>query len=50
MGLLLFGADAVDFAMPLKIYGTPVESTPERKYSPDICTDIDIRVITASPT
>jgi IS1 family transposase/lambda repressor-like predicted transcriptional regulator len=43
-------ADDIDFAMLHKVYGRPVgESNPERKYSPDICTGIDIRVIAGNP-
>lgn len=40
-------ADNIDFAMLHKIYGRPVgeKSNPERKYSPDICNGIDVRVI-----
>jgi IS1 family transposase len=45
----LFGADNVDFAMLHKIYGAPVEKSPDRKYSPDLCTGIDIRVIAGNP-
>jgi IS1 family transposase len=44
-------ADNIDFAMLHKIYGRPVgeKSNPERKYSPDICTGIDVRVIAGDP-
>jgi IS1 family transposase len=42
--------DNIDFAMLHKIYGRPVgQSNPERKYSPDICMGIDVRVIAGSP-
>lgn len=44
-------ADNIDFAMLHKIYGRPVgeKANPERKYSPDICTGIDVRVIAGDP-
>jgi IS1 family transposase len=43
-------ADDIDFAMLHKVYGKPVGAhSPERKYSPDICTGIDVRVIAGNP-
>jgi IS1 family transposase len=45
----LFGANNVDFAMLHKIYGAPVEKSPDRKYSPDICTGTEVRVIAGNP-
>ena len=43
-------ADEIDYAMLHKIYGRPVaKPSPERKYSPDICTGIDVRVIAGNP-
>jgi IS1 family transposase len=46
-------ADDVDFAMLHKIYGRPLsdskQTNPDRKYSPDICTGIDVRVIAGNP-
>jgi IS1 family transposase len=46
----LFGADSVDFAMLHKIYGTSEgEHSPERSYSPAVCTGFDIRIITGDP-
>lgn len=43
-------ADNIDFAMLHKIYGRPVgQSNPERKYNPDVCTGIDVRVIAGNP-
>lgn len=45
----LWGED-IDFAMLHKIYGRPSDQTnPERKYSPDICTGIDLRIISGNP-
>jgi IS1 family transposase len=46
----LFGADAVDFAMLHKIYGTSTgPRSPERTYSPAVCTGIDVKIITGDP-
>lgn len=43
-------ADDIDFAMLHKVYGKPVgEHSPERKYSPDVCTGTDVRVIAGNP-
>lgn len=41
-------ADNIDYAMLHKIYGGS-EATPERTYSPAVCTGIDIRVIAGKP-
>ena len=46
----LFGADAVDFAMLHKIYGTGKKpDSPEHTYSPAVCTGIDIKIIAGDP-
>jgi len=42
------GAD-VDYAMLHKIYGSPEGQDEERRYSPPVCTGIDVRVITGDP-
>ena len=43
-------ADNIDFAMLHKIYGSPVGgNSPERTYSPAMCTGIDVRVIAGNP-
>jgi len=43
-------ADDIEFAMLHKVYGRPVgEISPERKYSPDVCTGIDVGVIAGNP-
>ena len=42
-------ADDIDFAMLHKNYGCGPQDTPERKYSPAVCTGIDIRVIAGDP-
>jgi len=43
-----FGAD-IDYAMLVKIYGSPTGAGDERRYSPAVCTGIDKRPITGSP-
>jgi hypothetical protein len=44
-----FGAD-VDFAMMHKIYGPETGSTiQERKYSPNVCTGVDVKIISGDP-
>jgi IS1 family transposase len=46
----LFGADAVDFAMLHKIYGTGAKpDSPAHTYSPPACTGIDIKIIAGDP-
>ncbi|HUZ20126.1 MAG TPA: DDE-type integrase/transposase/recombinase [Acidimicrobiales bacterium] len=42
-------ADNIDFAMLHKIYGGSGSDTPERTYSPAVCTGIDIKVIAGNP-
>lgn len=42
-------ADDIDFAQIIKIYGGSGSDTPERTYSPAVCTGIDIRVRTGDP-
>lgn len=41
--------DNIDFAQMIKQYGGSASDTPERKYSPAVCTGIDIRVRTGDP-
>jgi len=41
--------DNIDFAMLHKIYGSGGENTPERTYSPAVCTGIEIRIIAGDP-
>ncbi|CPW10389.1 IS1 family transposase [Mycobacteroides abscessus] len=43
-----FGTD-MDYAMLHKIYGAPEGRDDERRYSPAICTDIDLRVVNGDP-
>jgi transposase-like protein len=43
-----FGADT-GYAMLHKIYGAPDGAENERRYSPAVCTGIDIRPVTGSP-
>jgi len=43
-----FGAD-IDYAMLHKIYGASTGSGDERRYSPAVCTGIDIRPVTGNP-
>jgi IS1 family transposase len=45
----LFGADAVDFAMLHKIYGTGTKASDDHTYSPPVCTGIDIKIIAGDP-
>jgi IS1 family transposase len=42
-------ADNIDLAMLHKIYGGAPADTPERKYSPAVCTGIDIKIIAGDP-
>lgn len=39
----------VDYAMLVKKYGGPDDSSPERRYSPAVCTGADPQVITGKP-
>jgi IS1 family transposase len=43
-----FGAD-IDYAMLHKIYDAPGGGDNERRYSPAVCTGIDVRVVTGYP-
>jgi IS1 family transposase len=43
-----FGAD-IDYAMLHKIYGAATGTGDERRYSPAVCTGIDIRPVTGNP-
>jgi hypothetical protein len=43
-----FGAD-IDYAMLHKIYGSPEGRDDERRYSPAVCTGIDLRPVTGNP-
>jgi len=43
-----FGAD-IDYAMLHKIYGAATGKGDERRYSPAVCTGIDIRLVTGKP-
>jgi IS1 family transposase len=43
-----FGDD-IDYAVLHKIYGPPEGRTPERRYSPAICTGVDIKAVTGDP-
>ncbi len=43
-----FGGD-VDYAQLVKLYGEPTERTPERKYSPSVCTGARKRRIEGNP-
>ena len=45
----VFGADGIDFAMLHKIYGSSGRADDEQRYSPAVCTGIDVRVITGEP-
>lgn len=45
----LFGADRVDYAQLVKMYGNEGSSSPERHYSPAACTGITQRVVTGMP-
>ena len=45
----VFGADGIDFAMLHKIYGSSGRADDEQRYSPAVCTGIDVRVITGKP-
>jgi IS1 family transposase len=45
----LFGDNGVDFAMLHKNYGALADTSPERIYSPAVCTGIDVRVIAGDP-
>ncbi len=44
----VFGAD-IDYAMLHKIYGASTGQNDERRYSPAVCTGIDIRPVTGNP-
>jgi IS1 family transposase len=43
----LFGADRVDYAQLIKMYGG--DSDHEHRYSPAVCTGIDQRIVTGNP-
>lgn len=43
-----FGGD-IDFAQLIKLYGEPTERTPERKYSPSVCTGARKRRVEGDP-
>jgi len=43
-----FGSD-VDFAQLIKLYGEPIASTPERKYSPSECIGTKTHIVTGDP-
>jgi hypothetical protein len=45
----LFGADAVDFAQLIKMYGNETGVTSEHRYSPAECSGIEKRPITGTP-
>jgi IS1 family transposase len=40
---------AVDYAMLQKLYGPPEGAAQERRYSPAVCTGIDVRKVTGDP-
>jgi IS1 family transposase len=42
-------AENIDYAMLHKIYGGAPETSPERTYSPAVCTGIDVRIIAGDP-
>jgi len=42
-------ADNIDYAILHKLYGNEKQDTPERKYSPSVCTGIEIKVIAGDP-
>ncbi len=44
----VFGA-GIDYAMLHKIYGSPAGTDDERRYSPAVCTGVDIRVVEGDP-
>ena len=44
-----FGVD-IDYAMLVKLYGSPTGAGDERRYSPAVCTGIDKWPITGRPT
>ncbi len=39
----------IDYAMLHKIYGSPAGTDDERRYSPAVCTGVDIRVVEGDP-
>ena len=43
-----FGAD-IDYAMLHKIYDAPMGNGDERRYSPAVCTGIELRVVQGKP-
>jgi IS1 family transposase len=45
----LFGADAIDFAQRIKMYGSEAGVTSEHRYSPADCTGIEKRPIIGTP-
>jgi hypothetical protein len=47
-GVGAFGAE-IDYAMLHKIYGAVTGKCDERRYSPAVCTDIDLRPVTGNP-
>ena len=45
----VFGSDGIDFAMLHKIYGSSGRADDEQRYSPAVCTGVDVRVIAGEP-
>lgn len=42
-------ADNIDFTQLIKVYGGAAQDTPERKYSPAVCTGTDVRIQAGNP-